>query len=449
MEKKTFVSTRNACKLCAPFGSTLVFKGIEGALPFIHGSQGCATYIRRYMISHFREPVDIASSSLGESATIFGGRKNLSAGLKNVMKQYNPKMIGIATNCLSETIGENIEQYIKEFQSNDKAYSKIPLVGVSAPSYKGTHQTGFHEAVRSVVKTLVKRKGERKKLLSILPGFVSCEDLRHLKEILEDFGLDYTLLPDYSETLDGVFWNEYRKIPEGGTPIRRIKEMGMSKAVIELGKSLLKSESAGSWLSKEFDIPYYNLPLPIGIQESDRFFKTLEKVKGFPMPEKYKKERGRLLDAYIDGHKYLFGKKAVIYGDEDFVASMASFVSEIGVIPVLCASGEDRLKETLKTLIDPKIMDQIEVLPSSDFMEIAEKAEVLKPDVFIGSSKGYFMARKMKVPLMRAGFPIHDRMGGQRMLHLGYKGTQMLFDRLVNIFIEVKQETSPVGYSYI
>ena len=88
MEKKTFVSTRNACKLCAPFGSTLVFKGIEGALPFIHGSQGCATYIRRYMISHFREPVDIASSSLGESATIFGGRKNLSAGLKNDWGKY-------------------------------------------------------------------------------------------------------------------------------------------------------------------------------------------------------------------------------------------------------------------------------------------------------------------------------------------------------------------------
>ena len=60
-------ATRNACKLCSPLGAAMVFKGIRGCLPFLHGSEGCATYIRRYMISHFREPVDIASSSLSES----------------------------------------------------------------------------------------------------------------------------------------------------------------------------------------------------------------------------------------------------------------------------------------------------------------------------------------------------------------------------------------------
>jgi nitrogenase molybdenum-iron protein alpha/beta subunit len=53
-------ATQNACKLCAPLGAALVFKGIRGAVPLLHGSQGCSTYIRRYLISHFREPVDIA-----------------------------------------------------------------------------------------------------------------------------------------------------------------------------------------------------------------------------------------------------------------------------------------------------------------------------------------------------------------------------------------------------
>ena len=52
----SYVSTRNACKLCAPLGACLVFRGIEGAVPFLHGSQGCATYMRRYIISHFRSP---------------------------------------------------------------------------------------------------------------------------------------------------------------------------------------------------------------------------------------------------------------------------------------------------------------------------------------------------------------------------------------------------------
>lgn len=72
IKKPSYVSSRNACKLCAPLGASLVFKGIEGCIPMIHGSQGCATYIRRYMISHYKEPMDIASSNFSEESTIYG-----------------------------------------------------------------------------------------------------------------------------------------------------------------------------------------------------------------------------------------------------------------------------------------------------------------------------------------------------------------------------------------
>ena len=44
---------------------------------------------------------------------------------------------------------------------------------------------------------------------------------------------------------------------------------------------------------------------------------------------------------------------------------------------------------------------------------------------------------------------IHDRVGGARMLHLGYRGTQQLFDRITNALIEAKQEASTVGYFYM
>jgi nitrogenase molybdenum-iron protein NifN len=47
------------------------------------------------------------------------------------------------------------------------------------------------------------------------------------------------------------------------------------------------------------------------------------------------------------------------------------------------------------------------------------------------------------------GFPIHDRVGGQRLLHLGYHGAQMLFDTVANTMIERRQNRSEVGYSYM
>jgi nitrogenase molybdenum-iron protein NifN len=67
---------------------------------------------------------------------------------------------------------------------------------------------------------------------------VSAADLRHLKEILGDFGLNFTLLPDYSETMDGETWSEYEKLQSGGTPLAAIAATGSAKASIEFGRTL-------------------------------------------------------------------------------------------------------------------------------------------------------------------------------------------------------------------
>jgi nitrogenase molybdenum-iron protein NifN len=89
------------------------------------------------------------------------------------------------------------------------------------------------------------------------------------------------------------------------------------------------------------------------------------------------------------------------------------------------------------------------VLEDTDFASMLEACRSLRPDIIIGSSKGYYLSRKLGIPLVRAGFPIHDRVGGQRILHTGYRGTQQLFDRIVNTLIEFGQNASSVGYSYI
>lgn len=65
----------NPCNMCMPMGGILAFKGLEQSMVIIHGSQGCATYMRRHMAEHFNEPVDVASSSLNEKGTIYGGEK--------------------------------------------------------------------------------------------------------------------------------------------------------------------------------------------------------------------------------------------------------------------------------------------------------------------------------------------------------------------------------------
>jgi nitrogenase molybdenum-iron protein NifN len=191
--------------------------------------------------------------------------------------------------------------------------------------------------------------------------------------------------------------------------------------------------------------------MPIGIEETDRFFGLLCELSGRGVPEKYAKARGRLVDAYVDGHKYVFGKKAIVYGEEDLVVGMTAMLAEIGIRPVLCASGgtSGHLAEAIREATGDILPEQPDVHEGMDFFEISELAESLAPDLIVGHSKGYPLARKLAIPLIRVGFPIHDRVGGQRILHLGYHGAQQLFDTITNALIEKKQDDSVVGYSYM
>jgi len=156
------------------------------------------------------------------------------------------------------------------------------------------------------------------------------------------------------------------------------------------------------------------------------------------------------VDSYVDAHKYVFGRRAVVYGEEDLVVGLASFLAEIGVQPVLCASGGEsgRLEEAVKA-VTGDAAEGIVIKEGMDFTTIGEVARGLAPDFLIGSSKGYSVARELDVPLIRAGFPIHDRIGAQRVLHLGYRGAQQLFDAVTNTLLGRAQDRSPVGYSYL
>jgi nitrogenase molybdenum-iron protein NifN len=430
----------------------------------LHGSQGCATYIRRYLISHFREPVDIASSNFSEEATIFGGNKNFSAGVDNIIRQYHPAVIAIASTCLSETTGEDVQRLISEYQAIHAGEKDLPaMIYASTPSYSGTHYDGFHEAVCATVKSLACGGGGAGRRVNLFCNFVSPGDLRHLKEVNGDFGIDAMLFPDYSQTLDGASWDTYQRIPEGGTSIADLRRSASAMLSVELGYILnaggrsgaaresRRPESAGEYLQKHFDVPCRRVGLPVGVSEADKFFDLLSSVSGKAIPQKYREQRGRLIDLYIDGHKYVSGKRAVIYGEEDMVVALASFAAETGIRPVLCASGGEsgRLKDTLKEVLGDLYPPDMIAGQGMSFEQMESLMAGLAPDLMIGNSKGYYIARKMNIPLVRTGFPIHDRIGAAHVKTLGYEGATLLFEQVVNAILEDKQRKSPVGYKYM
>lgn len=451
--------TCNACKLCAPLGACIAFKGIEGALPMLHGSQGCATYIRRYLISHFREPIDIASSNFSEETTIFGGNKNFNISIDNIIQRYAPSMIGIASTCLSETIGEDVQRLINEYKAISSNNVTLPkLIFASTPSYQGTHYNGFHIATYAVIEKLTSNIGEQMHTLNIFNNMISPEDIRHLKEIVADFGINAMFFPDYSDTLDGESWDEYQRISPGGTSVASLQRSGLAYQSIELGYILNSNihskreiQSVGEYLYQKYKVANNKIGIPIGIRETDIFFNLLSEHSQKPIPLKYIKQRGRLVDLYIDGHKYVSKRKVVIYGEEDLVIAIASFAAEIGMDIILCATGGEsgKLKDTIMQVLGNMYQDEIIVKENLTFEQMDSMIPTLKPDVIIGNSKGYYIARKYNIPIVRIGFPIHDRIGAQHVRLLSYEGTTVLFELLVNTLIEEKQRSSSYGYKYI
>jgi nitrogenase molybdenum-iron protein NifN len=309
---------------------------------------------------------------------------------------------------------------------------------------------GFQAAVLAVVSQLAERNASVRNRLALFPGLVSAEDLRYLKQAVNDFEIKTVVLPDYSQTLDGPAWENYHILPEGGTPLDAVRSLGACHASLELGQ-LNDVVSAGAFLEREFGVKPFQMDLPIGLLSSDRFFQTLSKISGHPIPEAYLECRGRLLDAYADGHKHAFEVRVGIYGEEDWVVSLADFTREIGMIPVLCASGgkSGRMRPRLIEKIPDADRIGMTIMEAADFDAIERAAETAHCDMLIGNSKGYRLARRLKIPLIRVGFPIHDRLGGQRQLHLGYQGTLRLFDQIVNALMGVKQDQSDVGYAYM
>jgi nitrogenase molybdenum-iron protein NifN len=437
-------ATTNPCTLCAPLGAALATAGVHGAVPLLHGGQGCATYMRRYLISHFREPMDVASSSFGESQTVFGGEANLHRALDNIARQYHPRLIAVATTCVAETIGEDVERLLARYAETRPNAGLV--VWASTPSFRDGHVEGFHSMVAALTEKLATTQGPKQRTVNLLPPIISPADVRHLREIVQGFGLRATILPDYSDALDGVVLDRYRPLPDGGTPVEEIVAMPRALATLDLvltGKAARASE-----VLAERGCPAKPIGLPIGVRATDAVCDLLGELSGEPMPRWLEQERGRLLDAYADGHKYVFGQRIGVYGDPELVTGVARFLAEIGARPVLCATGARNrsLRPALESLpADPERI----ILEDATFGTIEEACKKLRPDLLIGSSKGYRMARALGVPLLREGFPIHDRIGAGRRLVVGYRGSLRLFDALANLLLEAKQNASPVGYSYL
>ncbi|MEO1027681.1 MAG: nitrogenase iron-molybdenum cofactor biosynthesis protein NifE [Pseudomonadota bacterium] len=417
----------NPLKSSQTIGAALAFLGFHKAMPMLHGSQGCTAFGKVFFVRHFREPIPLQTTAMDQISTIMGAEDNIVEGLAQICRKSAPQIIGVPTTGLAETQGSYVERSIKQFRAKYPEYSETAVVHVSTPDYTGCLETGFAEAVYTIIDNLVPDTSDRRKAdgfrpvnqLNVLVGSaLTPGDIEELKSYIEAFGLTPFVLPDLSDSLDGRLTDrDFEALTIGGTRTHLLADMGGACATLVVGDSL---GHASELLKDRTGVPTFRIAHAMGLGGTDTLIRTLAEIAGRQPPKWLERQRAQLLDAMLDCHFSITTTRFALASDPDLLIAFADFIAEMGGETVAAVSPGTAPVLSRIQAREVKIGD----LEDLETMALAGRAEMV-----IGNSHVVESARRLGIPVLRTGFPQYDLIGGYRRTWIGYRGAQQaLFD---------------------
>lgn len=430
-------------KHSASMGAAIALQGIDGALPIIHGAQGC-TFLGKVLITkHYREPIALATSKLFVEDVVMGSEDRLAEAIQESIAKNNPTLIGILTTGLTEVKGDDVKTVVRRQEAEDSSQktgvrsqesedrstpSKTSIIHIPTPDYDGGLEAGYARAVEEVlrvaecgtppIKAYAGRLRSDVRQINVLAGsHLTPGDVSELREIVESFGLEPIILPDLS-ALDGSR-QHFGPLASGGTTIDQIKAMGNSSLTLAIGISM---EPAAKRLQQTCGVEYKVFESISGLANTDAFMETLAQLSNRPMPKKYERARKVLIDAMRDAHAYFGNKKACVALEPDFAVQTTKWLVEMGasvelaVIPTL-SEAADRIRSQ-ETRIDGlhSITGSFDLLISNSHAEVT--------------------AKRLGAAFYPMGFPVYKTLGYPQKVTIGYQGTQALINEVGNLLIK-------------
>jgi nitrogenase molybdenum-iron protein beta chain len=249
------------------------------------------------------------------------------------------------------------------------------------------------------------------------------------------------MFPDTSGVMDAPMTGRYEIYPDGGTTIPEIRGLGDCAQVIALGT--ITSTEPAELLKKKFKVPYKLLPLPIGVEATDRYIMELSRISNADVPYELEEQRGQLIDILLDSNQYTYKKTAAIYGDPDIVVGLTALCLEMGMIPKYVITGtpkEDFTRE-VKDLLERYGVTDTVVKANADLFELHQLIKNDPVDLLLGNSYGKAIAKAEDIPLVRAGFPILDRYVHSYLTLVGYAGMIRMVEHILNTLMDRQDAT--------
>ncbi len=414
-------------KLSPTLGAILAFLGIAEAIPMVHGSQGCSAFAKVFLVRHFREPIPLQTTAMDQVSTVMGPLDNVVQGVVTLCERYRPRLIGIPTTGLSEVQGSDVAMAVREVRRTHPELDDVAVVGAATPDFAGGLERGYAAAVHALLDALVPESssavGHRPRQVNLLAGpSLTPGDVEEIKTMVEAFGLVPVAVPDLADSLDGHLGDEeFTAGTGGGTPVERFTTLAQAAATVVVGSSLYP---AADLLRARTGVADYRFDHLLGLDAVDRLTMVLREIASGEVPAAVARQRRQLADAMLDAHFFLGQRRLAIAAEPELLHAFSHLAASMGATVVAAVSPTDA------PVLARVAAEEVAI---GDLAELEQRARAGGADLLLSNSHAAVVAARLCIPLLRIGYPQHDRLGGYRRTWVGYRGSRRTLFDLANL----------------
>ena len=396
---------------CQQINSLAALMSLEDAVFISHSPQGCVgcaiMAIDMYRVGQIHRGVrnvknpHLIVSNIDQKSVVFGGEKKLREAVDKAVTRYSPKLAFVFASCASGIIGDDIDAICADLQND---YPDTLIIPIHCEGFKSKIcASGFDAAFISINKYILKHQKVEKEpgLINLFaPTTVSYADQKEMERMLRLLGAKVNYIPFYSSL------EKIKKIPaaEASTSICKVFADEFMKTLYE-----------------EYDIPYSHTVMPIGIRNTDKWYRGIAKVIGKEkeVEEIIAREHERIEPLVKKIRDRLQGKRVFICGGTGRSFAAAALIDDFGMklVGLETPTYDDDAQVDIEYLNDIHKEFVVDIANMQPFEQV-NLVNKLKPDAFIGVPE---WAAKLGIPTTHVLDGKRPTMGYDGLLFLGNK----------------------------
>ena len=396
---------------CQQINSMAALMSLEDSVFISHSPQGCVgcsiMAVDMYRVGQAHRGIKniknprLFVTNIDQKSVVFGGENRLRETVKLAVERYQPKLAFVYASCASGIIGDDIDAICGDLQNE---YPNTLIVPIHCEGFKSKIcASGFDTAFISINKYILKKQkvDKEKGLVNLFaPTTVSYADQKEMERMLALLDVKVNYIPFYSS-------------------VEKIKKIPAAEASTSICKVFADEFMKTLW--EDYGIPYSHTVMPIGIRNTDKWYRGIAKVLGKEkeVEEIIAKEHERIEPLVEKLRNRLQGKRVFICGGTGRSFAAAALIDDFGMelvgleTPTYDEDAQVDI-EYLNGIHKDFVVDIANMQP----FEQVNLVNKLKPDAFIGVPD---WAAKLGIPTTHVLDGKRPTMGYDGLLFLGNK----------------------------